>query len=177
MPGLWLFKTEPSEYSFEQLRKEGGAVWDGVTNALALKHLRQVRRGDPILIYHTGSEKAAVGMALAASDAYAAPGDPTGKLVVVNLQPASRLPRPVALAEIKARRDMADFALVRMSRLSVMPVSTDRWKKILKMSRSAAPSAARLRAATGGARPAAGNEPRSRSCRGTGSPQGGARRR
>ncbi len=134
MAGSWLFKTEPSDYSFERLEKDSRTVWSGVRNALALKHLRQVRRGDPILIYHTGGEKAVVGVARAASDPYPDPKDKSGKLAVVDVEPERRLKQPVALAEIKARRDMADFELVRMGRLSVMPVGAERWQAILEMS-------------------------------------------
>jgi predicted RNA-binding protein with PUA-like domain len=140
MAGRWLFKTEPSEYSYERLEKDGRTVWDGVTNALALRHLREVRRGDEILIYHTGDEKAVVGLARAISDPRPDPGDASGKRVVVEIEPQRRLPRPVPLAGIKARRDMADFDLVRLGRLSVMPVSSERWEAILAMSRSGAPS-------------------------------------
>jgi predicted RNA-binding protein with PUA-like domain len=135
MAGLWLFKTEPSEYSYDRLEKEKRAVWDGVTNALALKHLRQVQAGDRILFYHTGGERAAVAVARAASDPYPDPQDRAGKLVVVEVAPERRLDRPVTLAEIKARRDMAGFDLVRLGRLSVMPVSPERWQAILEMSR------------------------------------------
>jgi predicted RNA-binding protein with PUA-like domain len=129
----WLFKTEPSDYSYDRLRRDERTTWDGVRNALALKYLRQVRRGDAILVYHTGSEKAVVGLARAASDCYSDPGDPSGKLVLVDVQPVRLLPRPVTLAQIKARKDMAGFDLVRMSRLSVMPVSAERWKTILDL--------------------------------------------
>jgi predicted RNA-binding protein with PUA-like domain len=143
MAGRWLFKTEPSDYSYARLEKEGRAVWDGVTNALALRHLREVRRGDPILIYHTGDEKAVVGVARAASDPKPDPSDPSGRLVVVEIEPRERLPRPVSLAAIKARRDMADFELVRIGRLSVMPVSAGRWEAIARMSREPTRSASK----------------------------------
>jgi predicted RNA-binding protein with PUA-like domain len=146
MPGKWLFKTEPSDYSYDRLEKEGRAVWDGVTNALALKHLRLVRRGDAVLVYHTGDEKAVVGIARAASDARPDPNDRAGKLAVVDIEPERRLQRPVALSEIKARRDMAGFELVRMGRLSVMPVDPARWESILEMSRAAPPRGLKPRA-------------------------------
>jgi predicted RNA-binding protein with PUA-like domain len=142
MAGRWLFKTEPSDYSFERLEKEGRTVWDGVTNALALRHLREVRRGDEILVYHTGDEKAVVGVARATSDPRPDPADPRGKLVVVEIEPQRRLPRPVPLAEIKARRDLAGFDLVRLGRLSVMPVSAERWEAIVEMSRTGTPAGA-----------------------------------
>lgn len=141
MAGSWLFKTEPSEYSYDRLEKEKQAVWDGVTNALALKHLRQVRKGDWILFYHTGDERAVVAVARAASNPYPDPKDRSGKLVVVEVAPERRLDRPVTLAEIKARRDMAGFDLVRLGRLSVMPVSPERWEAILEMSGALTPRA------------------------------------
>src|SRR2546423_12607696 len=102
MSRRWLFKTEPSEYSFADLEREQKTVWDGVTNNLALKNLREVRLGDEILIYHSGDEKAIVGLAEAISDAYPDPREDDEKLVVVNIKPKRRLARPVTLAEIKA---------------------------------------------------------------------------
>jgi len=113
----WLFKTEPSAYSFERLMKEGRTVWDGVANALALKHLRQVRKRDEIAIYHTGPVKAIVGIARAAADAR---GD---SVEIVPLQPVG----PVSLASLKADPRFKDFALVRMGRLSIMPVPASLW--------------------------------------------------
>lgn len=118
----WLFKEEPTHYGFDVLERDGRTVWAGVKNPLAQKHLRGVRKGDRILYYHTGSEKAIVGTARAAGDAYPDPDDPSGKAFVVDVEPTSRLSRPVTLAEIKATPAFADFALVRMPRLSVMPV-------------------------------------------------------
>lgn len=114
----WLFKTEPSEYSFERLQKERRATWDGVKNALALKHLRAVRKGDDIAIYHTGDVKAVVGLAKALADAK---GD------AVEIAPV-RAVGPVPLASIKADPRFKDFPLVRMGRLSVMPVEEGLWK-------------------------------------------------
>ena len=113
----WLFKTEPSEYSFERLVAEKRATWDGVKNALALKHLRAVRKGDEIAIYHTGNVKAVVGVAKAAADAA---GDAVD---IVPVRPAGPLP----LSTIKADPRFKDFALVRQGRLSVMPVPDSLW--------------------------------------------------
>jgi predicted RNA-binding protein with PUA-like domain len=110
-------------------------VWAGVRNPLAQKHLRSIRKGDRIFYYHTGKEKAVVGVARAVGDAYPDPGDTTGKSFVVDVAPEKKLPRPVTLAEIKADRAFADFPLVRMSRLSVMPVTDGEWARIEKMSR------------------------------------------
>ena len=98
----WLFKEEPSSYSFRQFTKDGSTSWAGVRNPLAQKHLRSVKKGDRVFFYHTGNEKAVVGIARATSDAYPDPDDKTGKLVVVDIAPVQALKRPVTLAEIKA---------------------------------------------------------------------------
>ena len=126
----WLFKEEPDNYSFDALVKDKKAVWSGVRNALAQKHLRAVKTGDRILYYHTGDERAVVGIATALSDAYPDPEDASGKFVAVDVAPVKRLPRPVTLAEIKADAAFKDFALVRIARLSVMPVTDAQWTRI-----------------------------------------------
>ena len=133
MPNHWLLKTEPSTYSFADLQRERRATWDGVSNPVALRHLRSMSRGDKAFVYHTGDVKAIVGIATVVSDPYPDPklGDP--KRVVVDLEPAEPLPRPVSLAVVKADRQFADFALVRISRLSVMPVTPQQWKALLAM--------------------------------------------
>ena len=131
----WLFKEEPSSYSFEQFVKDGSTVWSGVKNPLAQKHLRSVRKGDRIFYYHTGTERSVVGVARATNDAYPDPKDKTGKAFVVDLQPASALSRPVSLAEIKASKAFTTFPLTRLPRLSVMPVSDAEWKEIESLSR------------------------------------------
>lgn len=133
MASYWILKTEPSTYSFDDLEREKAAVWDGVRNNLALKHLRQMRPGDEVLIYHTGNEKAAVGLARVASAPYPDPKAKDPKLVVVDIKAAGRLPQPVPLSVIKADRAFADFALVRMSRLSVVPATPAQWKRLLKL--------------------------------------------
>jgi len=129
----WLVKTEPSTYSFADLERQKKAVWDGVANAVALKHLRAMAPGDDVLIYHTGDVKAAVGLARVVSEPYADPkaGDP--KLAVVDLAPVRRLARPVTLAEVKADPAFSDFALVRQGRLSVMPVPPPLWQRLLAL--------------------------------------------
>jgi predicted RNA-binding protein with PUA-like domain len=132
----WLVKEEPEHYGFDQLVRDRKTVWAGVKNPLAQKHLRGIRRGDRLFYYHTGKEKAVVAMATAASDAYPDPNDPSGKLAVVDIVPDKKLARPVTLAEIKADKAFASFPLVRMSRLSVMPVSDAEWAKIERMSRT-----------------------------------------
>jgi len=129
----WILKTEPSAYSFDQLERERTAVWDGVSNPLALKHLREMQPGDEALIYHTGNEKAVVGLARVTSAAYPDPKAKDPKLVVVELKPGKRLQRPVTLAAIKAEPVFQDLALVRMPRLSVVPATAAQWKKLLEM--------------------------------------------
>lgn len=128
MPQRWLFKTEPGEYSFDDLERDQKTVWDGVSNNLALKHLRAVRLGDEILIYHSGDEKAIVGLAEVVSDVYPDPRGDDEKLAVVNIKPKRRLARSLALAEIKAAEGLKDFDLLRLPRLSVMPVSAEQWR-------------------------------------------------
>jgi predicted RNA-binding protein with PUA-like domain len=131
----WLVKEEPEHYSYEQLENDRQTVWAGVKNPLAQKHLRSIRKGDRIFYYHTGKEKAVVATARAAGDAYPDPQDKTGRLYVVDVVADKKLPRPVTLAEIKADRAFATFPLVRISRLSVMPVTDAEWARIEKMSR------------------------------------------
>jgi predicted RNA-binding protein with PUA-like domain len=129
----WLFKEEPSSYSFDALTKDGGTVWAGVKNPLAQKHLRGVKKGDNIFYYHTGNQKAIVGVARASTDAYPDPKDKGGKASVVDIVPVRPLARPVTLAEIKASKAFASFPLTRLPRLSVMPVTDAEWKEILKL--------------------------------------------
>jgi predicted RNA-binding protein with PUA-like domain len=129
----WLFKEEPAHYSFDAFVKDRRTVWSGVRNPVAQKHLHAVRRGDRIFYYHTGNEKAVVGIAEAISDAYPDPQDKGGKLAVVDIAPVERLAHPVTLSAVKADRAFANFPLVRISRLSVMPVTDDEWRRIRAM--------------------------------------------
>lgn len=130
----WLLKTEPGEYSFDDLIRDKKTVWDGVTNALALKHLRAIRKGDDLLIYHTGNVRAAVGLATAATDPYPDPAKQDPKIVVIDVVPVRRLAQPVTLEAMKATPAFRTFELVRLPRLSVMPVPDALWKRILRMS-------------------------------------------
>ena len=130
----WLFKEEPSSYCFDELKKDGHTVWAGVRNPLAQKHLRSVKKGDRVFFYHTGNQKAVVGVAKATTDAYSDPKDKTGKAAVVDIEPDRALRRPVTLAEIKASKAFASFALTRLPRLSVMPVSDAEWQEIERLS-------------------------------------------
>ena len=131
----WLMKEEPSNYSYDDLARDGRTAWTGVRNPLAQKHLRSIRKGDRIFFYHTGKEKAVVGIARAAGDAYPDPADKSGKLYAVDVEPVKKLAGAVTLASIKADKAFASFPLVRMARLSVMPVSDEEWKRIEGMAR------------------------------------------
>jgi predicted RNA-binding protein with PUA-like domain len=128
MATRWLFKTEPSVYSYEQLVKDKKTMWDGVANNLALKNLRDIQKGDLIFIYHTGDEKQAVGVARALGGAYADTSKKDPKLLVVDIEAVRALPKPVTLAQVKAQKKLADFDLVRNSRLSIMKVSDEQWE-------------------------------------------------
>ena len=130
--GRWLFKEEPTHYPFDQLVKDGKTTWDGVENNLALKHLRNVRKGDSILYYHTGEERRVVGIMSAVSDPYPDPARDDGRFVVVDVSPVRKLPRPVTLAEIKADERFSGFDLIRIGRLSVMPVPERFWAAIME---------------------------------------------
>src|SRR2546428_6606297 len=133
MPSYWIVKTEPSTYSYDDLAGQKTAVWDGVKNNLALKHLRQMKPGDRVLVYHTGDEKAVVGVAEVTSAAYPDPKQKDPKLAVVDLRAVGRLPRPVPLAEIKKDRAFADLGLLRMGALSVSPVPPDQDQRLLTL--------------------------------------------
>jgi predicted RNA-binding protein with PUA-like domain len=128
----WLFKEEPTHYSFDQLVRDGETVWNGVINNLALIHLRKVRKGDEILFYHTGGETAMVGVMHATSDPYPDPTLKNPKLVVVDVRADKKLAKPVTLSHIKNDAQLSKFDLVRLPRLSVMPVPPEIWSKILK---------------------------------------------
>jgi predicted RNA-binding protein with PUA-like domain len=129
----WIVKTEPSTYSFDELARQKTAVWDGVKNNLALKHLRQMKPSDQVLVYHTGDEKAVVGLAEVVYEPYPDPKQKDAKLAVVDLRAVGRLPQPVPLAEIKKDRAFADLGLVRMGRLSVMPASAEQFKRLVRL--------------------------------------------
>lgn len=130
---MWLLKTEPATFSFADLVRERRSVWDGVSNPVALKHLRAMKVGDEAFVYHTGKEKAVAGIAKVVKAAYPDPKADDPKLVVVDLSPVRPLARPVTLAAIKADPRFAGWELVRVPRLSVMPVSADQWEWITAM--------------------------------------------
>jgi predicted RNA-binding protein with PUA-like domain len=130
----WLFKEEPSNYSLDALARAGRTSSTGVRNPLAQKHLKSVKKGDRIFFYHTGDEKAVVGICRAAGAAYPDPADKSGKLYAVDVEPVKKLKAPVTLAAIKADGRFAELPLTRMPRLSVMPISDTDWDAIVAMS-------------------------------------------
>ena len=131
--GFWILKTDADSYPFDQLERERRTVWDGVTNALALRHIRSMERGDPALIYHSNVGKELVGLARIASDPYPDPKRQDPAIVVVDVEADVRLPQQVTLSAIKADPRFAELGLVRMSRLSVIPVPPQQWRWLLEM--------------------------------------------
>jgi len=128
----WLVKEEPTHYNFATFLKDRRTTWSGVRNPVAQRNLRAMKKGDAVLYYHTGGEKAIVGLATVASAPAPDPADKSGKLFVVELTADRALPRPVTLAEIKAEGIFADAPLARIPRLSVMPITDDQWAWIQK---------------------------------------------
>lgn len=137
---LWMFKTEPDDFSFDDLEADGTANWDGVKNAQALIYLRQVAAGDEIFIYHTGTQKSVVGVARATGPARPDPRNNAGKMVIVPIVPVGRLSAPVAIAAIRGESELAQFPLIRNTRLSVMPVAKGEWLAVLRLAASRGPS-------------------------------------
>lgn len=132
MPARWLVKTEPSTYAYSDLVRDGGTTWDGVANALALIHLRTMVKGDTVLVYHSGAEKSVVGLARVSVGPRPDPKASDPKAVVVDLEPVAAARAPISLTMIKAEGACRDLGLVRMSRLSVMPVSDKAWEFIVR---------------------------------------------
>jgi predicted RNA-binding protein with PUA-like domain len=134
----WLFKEEPDHYALDDLFRDKRTVWAGIENNLALKHLRSVKKGDQVLYYHTGKEKSVVGVMEVVKGPYRDPARDDDRFVVVDVKPVRRFDRPVSLAEIKSNPKFADFALVRISRLSVMPVTDEQYAEIERLSKQGA---------------------------------------
>jgi predicted RNA-binding protein with PUA-like domain len=129
----FLVKTEPSTYSFADLRRDQRTVWDGVSNPVALRHLASIRKGDTVIVYHTGDEKQAVGLAVAASAAYADPKLSDPKRLVIDLEAKRALPKPVTLAQVKADPMLKANDLARLPRLSVVPFTEAQLERLLKL--------------------------------------------
>jgi predicted RNA-binding protein with PUA-like domain len=129
----WLLKIEPSCFSWHDLVKQKNATWDGVANATALIHIRNMKKGDTAIIYHTGDERRAVGLAQITSNPYPDPKENDPRLVVVDLKPKSPLPHPVPLDIIKADKAFQGWDLLRISRLSVVPTSDKMFQRLLDL--------------------------------------------
>jgi predicted RNA-binding protein with PUA-like domain len=129
----WLVKSEPSSWSWDDQVKKGTEHWNGVRNHQASNNLKAMKTGDRAFFYHSNEQKAIVGIVEVAKEYYPDHTDPTGRFGMVDVKTVRAVPQPVTLAAIKAEPALADFALVRQSRLSVMPVTPAQWKLICKM--------------------------------------------
>ncbi len=134
----WLAKSEPSKYSWPDFLRDGSTYWDGVRNYQARNNLKEMKRGDRVLFYHSVDGKEVVGIAKVTKEAYQDPTTDDDRWVVVDLEPFKTLKRPVALDEIKAQRKLADIALLRQSRLSVVPLTEAEFKTIVDLGSKAA---------------------------------------
>jgi predicted RNA-binding protein with PUA-like domain len=132
-PRHWLLKSEPDSYSFDDLVRDGETVWDGVRNAQAANNLKAMQAGDPALFYHSGTGPGVVGLAEISAAAFPDPNDATGRFVAVRVRPVRRLRRAVSLSVIKAEPLLAQMAVVRQGRLSVSPVTSEEWVRILEL--------------------------------------------
>jgi len=130
----WLLKTEPGTYSWDDLVREKRTVWEGVSNPVALKNIRAMNKGDLALIYHTGDQRAVVGVAEVVTNPYADPNTKDERVVVVDVKPKRKLARPVRLDEFKADKTFAGWDLLRIGRLSVVPVPPAMWQRIEALS-------------------------------------------
>ena len=130
---IWLLKTEPDDYSYDDLERDGQTMWDGVENNLALKHLREIQTGDVALIYHSGDERRIVGVAAVVRGYYVNPELDNDKLAVCDVKARERLKNPVTLKQIRTEPKLSDWALVRNSRLSVVPVSDEEWQTVQQL--------------------------------------------
>ncbi len=137
--GHWLVKSEPSTYGWERLVKEGRTRWDGVRNPTARRNLEGMKRGDPVLFYHSGADKAVVGIARVCAEAYPDPTAAGQAWLAVDVEPVRPLARPVALAELRADRALAGLPMLRQPRLSVVPLTKDEFDRIVERSEQAAP--------------------------------------
>lgn len=139
MANYWLAKQEPSGprgYSFEDLKQDKTTVWDGVHNNLALKHMREMKPGDLVLFYHTGDERQAVGIMEVISKSYPNPEETKERFIVVDVKYKKSLKKPVTLDEMKKQKKFKNWELIRISRLSVMPVPKEIWDSIIEMSQN-----------------------------------------
>ena len=133
MKNFWLVKQEPDSYSWSDFTAEKGTCWTGVRNYTARNNLRSMEKGDEVFFYHSGDDKAIIGIAKVSKTAYPDPTADEGEWSAVDLVPVRKLPRPVSLQEIKGKSQLREMKLVRQSRLSVMPVTASEFRTILNM--------------------------------------------
>jgi predicted RNA-binding protein with PUA-like domain len=131
----WLAKQEPGTYSWETFVQEGGTSWTGVRNFQARKHLRAMKQGDSVLFYHSGEERAVVGIAEVAKEPYPDPTAEEGDWSTVDLVPVKPLPHPVSLVDMKADTVLKGMPVVRQSRLSVSPVTAQQFRRVLELAK------------------------------------------
>jgi predicted RNA-binding protein with PUA-like domain len=131
----WILKTEPEDYSYNDLERAGRGVWDGIRSHQARGYLEAMKRGDLCLVYHTGKVRQVAGVAEVVREAYPDPSAPGDLWLCVDVAPLGRLGRPVTLAEIKADRGLSQLAILRQSRLSVAPVTPAEWRRVMTLSR------------------------------------------
>jgi len=131
----WLVKSEPETYSYDRLVKEGVACWDGVRNYAARNHLKAMTKGDEVLFYHSGESKSVVGLAKVAKEYYQDPTTSEEAWVAVDLKPLKALKNPVTLATLKADKNLKNMPLIRIPRLSVMPLTPDEFAAIVESGR------------------------------------------
>jgi predicted RNA-binding protein with PUA-like domain len=136
---IWLLKTEPSVYSYHDLERDGETMWDGVTNAQALQNIRKMERGDLAIIYHTGDERQAIGLADVTRGCYVNPEEDNPKLAVCDVRAKRRLKSPVTLGSVKAHLQLQSWELVRLARLSVVPVNDEQWQILQQMAQEVKP--------------------------------------
>jgi len=129
----WLLKSEPSTWSWDDQVKEGVDYWDGVRNYQAQNNMKQMKVGDYAFFYHSVKEKQIVGIVEIVKEFYPDPTDETGKFIVVDIKPVKPVPKPVTLAQIKGHPELQELALIRQSRLSVMPIDDKSWEIICRM--------------------------------------------
>lgn len=131
----WLVKSEPFKYSWEQFEKDGKTTWDGVRNYAARLHLNAMKKGDEAFFYHSNEGLEIVGIAKISKEAFQDPTTPDERWVAVELKPVKKLKKPVTLQQIKADKRLKEMALLRISRLSVQPVTDEEWNIVLELSR------------------------------------------
>ena len=130
----WLLKSEPDAWSWDNQVKEGASMWDGVRNYQARNNLKEMKKNDLCFFYHSVTERSIVGIVKVVKEYYSDPTDKTGRFVVVDVKATKKLKNPVSLDEIKQNSKLKDIALVKQSRLSVMPLKKTEWEIIIKMS-------------------------------------------